>query len=336
MFDYKDKDVLITGGTGSIGNEIVRQLLEKPIRKLVIFSRDEIRQFVLNQELSDPRVEFVIGDVRDYLSLQSAFDRHDFDIVFHAAAMKHLVVCEDQPIECANTNIIGTNNVIRLCISKKVSRVVYLSTDKAACPTSVMGASKFIGERIALNGDRLAGPDQLFCCVRFGNVANSRGSVIPIMVDRMRKGKDIWISDENVTRFMMRISDAVRLVLQAAQITQGGEIFVLKMRSFKLGDLATVMEERIAPRLKARINLERRHTLIGEKMHEDLLNKVEFEHLLENDRLYIVLNNLLSGRTYPGFQASHISCYDSSTAQRLSDDELEAIIMEYVNKGQQN
>jgi len=335
MFDYADKEVLVTGGTGSIGREIVRQLLDKPIRKLVIFSRDEIRQFLFGMELGDPRVEFIIGDVKDIQSLQAAFDRHCFDIVFHTAAMKHLVVCEKQPIECAATNIIGTNNLMRLCISHKVARVVYLSTDKAASPTSVMGASKFIGERIALNGDELTGPDQRFCCVRFGNVANSRGSVIPILVDRMKAGKDIWISNEEVTRFIMRISDAVRLVLQAAQITQGGEIFVLKMDSFQLRDLARVIEERIAPRLGLEVHVGRKVVLLGEKIHEDLINTIEYNHLKENEHLYMVLNDRISGRVYEGFSDSTIRTYDSSSSRRIDDDELERIIMEYVEGDRQ-
>ena len=333
MFNYGGTEILVTGGTGSIGREIVVQLLHKPIKKLVIFSRDEIRQFLMEEEINDPRVEFIIGDVKDYLSLQSAFDRHNFNIVFHAAAMKHLVVCENQPIECANTNIIGTNNIIRLCISRKVNRFVYLSTDKAASPTSVMGASKFIGERLTLNGDVLSKKGQHFCCVRFGNVANSRGSVIPIMVDRIRRSKNIWISDPEVTRFIMRISEAVRLVLGAAQITQGGEIFVLKMKSVKLGDLGQVMVKSIAPMLSKKILIERRTVTIGEKTHEDLINIMEFRYLKENKDMYMILHPKIYERKYVGFKNSQIENYDSSCCERINEKDLIEIICEYINLG---
>lgn len=253
--EFKGKTILVTGGTGSVGSEIVRQLLEYDINKVIIFSRDEIKHFLMEQEIDDDRVEFIMGDIRDYNSIEFVFERYKIDIVFHAAAMKHLVVCENEPIECANTNVRGTNNLMRLCIKFRVPKAVTISTDKAASPTSVMGASKLIAERITLNADSLTDNKQRFCCVRFGNVANSRGSVIPIMIARVMKGKDIWVSNPNVTRFVMRISSAVDLVLQATKITEGGELFVLKMKAFKLGDLVELMKNRIAPKLNKKLAL---------------------------------------------------------------------------------
>jgi len=326
----KGQKVMVTGGTGSIGREIVKQLLDLDVSQVVIFSRDEIRQFLMKHEYDDERLKFIIGDIKDYQSIKTAFERYEIDTVFHTAAMKHLVVCEDQPIECANTNVVGTHNLVRLCLSSGVKKMIYLSTDKAASPTSVMGASKFIGERITLNGNRLTSTGQKFCCVRFGNVANSRGSVIPLMVNNMMRGKNIWISHPDVTRFIMRIFDAVRLVLHASSITRGGEIFVLKMKSFKLGDLASVMEKRIGPHLGKKVEVERKNVLLGEKMHEDLLNKEEINFLKEDRDLYMILDRLQMDREYPGFSVSGIRSYDSRGAERIAEEELAAIIMEYV------
>ncbi len=330
--ELKGKTILVTGGTGSIGREIVKQILKCDIEKVIVFSRDEIKQFLMRQEIDDDRLDFIMGDIRNYESIESVFERNKVDMVFHAAAMKHLVVCEEEPIECSNTNITGTHNLMRLCIKYKVSRVITISTDKAASPTSVMGASKFIAERITLNATFLTNDEQKFCCVRFGNVANSRGSVIPIMVKRVIDGKDIWVSNPDVTRFIMRISDAVELVLKAAEITQGGEIFVLKMKSFRLGDLANVMKDRISPLLEKKIDINYTKLVTGEKLHEDLLNKIEYKNLVENEGMYIVLSNIIRYKKYPDFKKSKITEYDSSSVQQISLDELEEIVLEYLKE----
>jgi UDP-N-acetylglucosamine 4,6-dehydratase len=210
--DLVGKTVLVTGGTGSIGSEIVLQLLQTNVSKVIVFSRDEIKQFSMQQRVNDPRLEMFMGDIRDYATLETVFENNKIDLVFHAAAMKHLVVAEHEPTECAKINILGTANLIHLCLKYKVSKTITISTDKAASPSSVMGATKFIAERITLNGNN-NNFNQKFSCVRFGNVANSRGSVIPIMVDRIKNNKNIWITNPEVTRFLIRISDAVKLVL---------------------------------------------------------------------------------------------------------------------------
>jgi len=329
---FNNKTILVTGGTGSIGSELVKQLLQFNIDKIIVFNRDEIKQFMLQQEIDDKRLEVVMGDIRDYDSIRFVFDLFNIDIVFHAAAMKHLVVCENEPIECVNTNIIGTNNLMRLCIENKVKRVITISTDKAASPTSVMGASKFISERITLNANSLTDSSQIFCCVRFGNVANSRGSVIPIMIHRILSGKDIWISNPETTRFIMSIKDAVNLVLKASNIAIGnGELFVLKMPSFKLGDLADVMKNRIAAKLGKEIKLINKSLTIGEKLHEDLLNKYECTNLLENDEMYIILNtNSKKGNEYKDFTESKLDSHTSKQTNLLLLDEIEKIIIEYL------
>ena len=321
--DWKGKTILVTGGTGSIGSEIVKQLLNFEVSKVIIFNRDEIKQFSMRQEIGDPRLETFMGDVRDYWTLESVFERNKIDIVFHAAAMKHLVIAEEEPVECAKTNVMGTANLIHLCAKYNVEKTITISTDKAALPSSVMGATKFIAERITLNGN--LNSKTKFSCVRFGNVANSRGSVIPIMVERVRKGKNIWITDPNVTRFIMRIPDAVRLVLNSLEIMQGGEVFILKMKSFLLGDLAEIFQKKVAPFFNKEITVETKGLLDGEKLHEDLINSTEINNLFENDELYVV-----SKKPLGGFVKSKIAFYKSSEAEKLPLDVLEKIVFEYI------
>lgn len=323
------KNILVTGGTGSIGSELISQLLKKDIKKIIVFSRDEIKQFKMGCHLNGKKIDYVIGDIRDISSLENVFIRYKIDTVFHTAAMKHLVVCENEPMESTKTNIIGTDNLIKLSIKYNVNKVVTISTDKAASPTSVMGATKYIAERITLNANKISHNDQSFCCVRFGNVANSRGSVIPTVLDNVMNGKDIWISNPNVTRFIMRISDAVKLVLRASEITQGGEIFVLKMRSFSLGDLGNVMKERIAPRYEKDVKITYGSLTTGEKIHEDLLNKIEYNDLYENEEMYIVYDKNVKHRLH-GFKPCKIESYDSSEVKLLDHDELEGLILEHI------
>jgi FlaA1/EpsC-like NDP-sugar epimerase len=330
---FNNKIILVTGGTGSIGSEIVRQLLKFRIKKVIIFNRDEIKQYLMKQELDDSRLDYIMGDIRNFNSIQKVFEGEKIDIVFHAAAMKHLVVCEDEPIECAQTNIIGTNNLIRLCVKYKIPKTIAISTDKATWPTSVMGASKMIGERIVLNGNKLSNGNSKFCCVRFGNVSSSRGSIIPVMTTRILKGKNIWISNPDATRFVIRTSDAINLVFRAAELTRGGELFVLKMRAFKVGDMGSVFKDRIAPMLNKEISLEIRSLVPGEKLHENLLNDGESINLLENESMYITsTDNQLNSEDYSGFEKSSISSYTSIDSDFLNYDEIETLIKEYLDE----
>lgn len=325
--------VLITGGTGSIGSEIVRQVLETDVKTVIIFNRDEIKQYMIKQELDDQRLVFLMGDIRDYDSIQGVFEKWQIDYVFHTAAMKHLVVCENEPIECTYTNIYGTHNLIRLCVKYNVKKTLMISTDKAASPTSVMGATKFIAERITLNGNELSHFGSKFCVVRFGNVSSSRGSIIPVMTSRLMKGNDLWISDPDATRFIIRISQAVELVFRAMELTKGGEIFILKMKAFRVGDMGEVFRDRIAPKLGRLADLEKRNLVPGEKLHEDLLNNVEFMNLMCDEKMFITsTNNNMNIGEYPGFDKCSINQYVSSKADLLTLDEIEELIMEYLNQ----
>ena len=213
--ELKGKTVLVTGGTGSIGSEIVKQIFNYEINKVIIFSRDEIKHFLIKKRILNERLETVVGDIRDYRSAQRVFEENDIDLIYHAAAMKHVVLCEDFPIESAKTNIFGTQNIVDLAVKYGVPKLLTISTDKSAYPVNVMGATKFIAEKITLNAN--------YSCVRFGNVANSRGSVIPVFIDSLLNNMPINISDPNVTRF--GIPDAVKLVIKATRYEKG-EIYL--------------------------------------------------------------------------------------------------------------
>ena len=323
--ELKGKTVLVTGGTGSIGSEIVKQILDYETNKVVIFSRDEIKHFSIKKRILDERLETVVGDVRDYRSVQRVFEEFDFDLIYHAAAMKHVVICEDFPIESAKTNIFGTQNVVDLAIKYGVPKLITISTDKSTYPVNVMGATKFIAERITLNAN--------FSCVRFGNVANSRGSVIPVFVDNLLNRKPISITDPNVTRFIIGIPDAVKLVLKATEHANGGEIFILKMKAFRLRDLLDVILDRIAPRLgmsKEDIKVDITGLISGEKVHEDLINSTEYNRIYELDDLYVILRNDEDASKYQNIKKADLYEYTSKDVELITKDELEEIVMKYL------
>ena len=324
------KIVLVTGGTGSIGSEIVRQSLEREARKVVVFSRDEIKHFMMRKELSDERLETIVGDVRVLRSLEQVFDRYDIDIIYHAAAMKHVVMCEDFPLETVKTNILGTQNVVDLATKYNIHKMIIISTDKAAYPVNVMGASKFIAERITLNANRMCRSDQAFSCVRFGNVANSRGSVIPVYIANLLNHKPLQVTDPEVTRFIMKISDAVKLVIEATEYAQGGEIFVLKMKAFKLRDLVDVMLNRVGPKLnisKDDIKVSITGLATGEKLHEDLINDTESSRLYELIDMYIILPDNESCIKYPTISKASLLRYSSSDVELISKEEIEGVVI---------
>jgi len=320
------KTALVTGGTGSIGNEITRQLLSMGADKVVVFSRDEIKHFILKKRIPDDRLETIVGDVRDYRSIKRAFEAYDFDLVYHAAAMKHVVVCDRFPIECARTNIHGTQNVVDLARSHGIERLITISTDKAAAPVNVMGASKLIAETITLNSN--------YTCVRFGNVANSRGSVIPVFIDNLLNGNPISITDPNATRFIIRIPDAVRLVIQSTQAAKGRDIFVLKMRAFRLGDLLDVILDCASEEMgisRGAAQIKEIGLISGEKLHEDLVSQTEAGSLYDLGDKYAILMSPERASMYPGIIKAELTQYTSNDVDLISREDLKKMVMTYVN-----
>jgi len=327
------KTVLVTGGTGSIGSEIVEQALEQKAGKVIVFSRDEIKHFLMKKRVTDDRLQTIVGDVRNLRSVEQAFSRFNIDIICHAAAMKHVVMCEDFPLEAVETNVMGTQNVVDLAIKYGVSKMISISTDKAAYPVNVMGATKFIAERITLDANKISKNNQAFSCVRFGNVASSRGSVIPTFIENLLNQRPLQVTDPEVTRFVMEIPDAVRLIIKATECARGGEIFVLRMKAFKLGDLVDVVLNGVTPKLsivKENIKVNVTGLVLGEKLHEDLINDAESTRLYELDDMYVLLPDSESYARYPSIRKVSLPRYRSCDVELISSEEMEEIVMKYL------
>jgi UDP-N-acetylglucosamine 4,6-dehydratase len=237
---FEGRRILVTGGTGSWGYELVRQLLPLNPAEVIIFSRNESNQVAMNRTFEDSRLSFCIGDVRDREALSRACA--GVDVVFHLAALKHVPVCEDQPYEALKTNVIGTQNVIEAAIENKVERVINISTDKAANPSNFYGMTKAIGEKLIVYANLLHSSTK-FVCVRGGNVLGTNGSVIHLFIDQIRNKNQVSLTDRGMTRFFMTLQDAVHLLFKATVQSIGGEIFVMTMPNCRIVDLAEVLME---------------------------------------------------------------------------------------------
>ncbi|MBC6369204.1 polysaccharide biosynthesis protein [Algoriphagus sp. AK58] len=269
---FKDKTLLITGGTGSFGNAVLSRFLDSEIDEIRIFSRDEKKQHDMRVALNHPKVKFYIGDVRDYNSLDLALKGVDY--VFQAAALKQVPSCEFFPIEATKTNVFGTENVIKACVSNKVKNIICLSTDKAAYPINAMGMTKALMEKVAVAESRnIKGNDTKVCLTRYGNVMASRGSVIPLFVEQLKAGKELTITNPDMTRYLMSLEEAVDLVLFAFEHGNQGDLFVQKAPASTIGDLAIAIKEIFNANNPIRI-IGTRH---GEKLYETLCTKEEME-----------------------------------------------------------
>lgn len=267
---FTDKVLMITGGTGSFGNAVLNRFLSSPVREIRIFSRDEKKQEDMRVALRNDKLTFHLGDVRDYDSIMRAMKGVDY--VFHAAALKQVPSCEFFPFEAVRTNVIGAENVMNAAIANHVKRVIVLSTDKAVYPINAMGMSKAMMEKLMVAKARTqADGETVLCATRYGNVMASRGSVIPLFVDQLAAGKELTVTDPNMTRFLMSLEDSVDLVIYAFQHGRQGDIFVQKAPASTVGDLAQSIKELFKKDNPIRI-IGTRH---GEKLYESLLSREE-------------------------------------------------------------
>ncbi|MDC1188029.1 polysaccharide biosynthesis protein [Gammaproteobacteria bacterium] len=280
---FKDKILLITGGTGSFGNAVLKRFLDSDFSEIRIFSRDEKKQEDMRIAFNNKKLKFYIGDVRNYDSIYEAMNGVDY--VFHAAALKQVPSCEFYPMEAVRTNILGADNVITAAIERHVKRVVVLSTDKAVYPINAMGISKAMMERVMIAKARMRGEnDTLLCATRYGNVMASRGSVIPLFIDQIKCNKDITITDPDMTRFLMSLEDSVDLVIHAFEHAQQGDIFVQKAPASTVQDLAQALKELFNSNAAIKI-IGTRH---GEKLYESLLSREEMAKSEATERYYKV------------------------------------------------
>ncbi len=285
---YSDRKIVVTGGTGSIGEQIVASLLPFKPKQIIVFNKDDSKQYLMKRKYAGfDNLHFQLGDIRDRHSVE--YVTRGVDYVFHAAALKQVPVCEEHPFEAVKTNIIGTENVIEACIKNNVKRVVNISTDKAIHPHNTMGATKLIAEKLFRQAnEKLHNHHTRFCSVRFGNVVGSRGSVMPIFLEQAKNGDPLTITDENMTRFIMTIEQAAKLTLKAAYYCRNGETFILRMDAFRIRHLIEavnrycIMEGLSVPKIK---NVGIRP---GEKLHEELVTKEEAAIALMDHEMYVI------------------------------------------------
>jgi len=281
MHTLKDKNVLVTGGTGSFGQSFVKKILEESqVKSVIVFSRDELKQFEMQASLENQKVRFVLGDVRDYKRLLEVST--EVDVIIHAAAMKQILAAELNPIEAIKTNIMGAQNIVRVAIENNVALVIALSTDKASNPANLYGATKLCSDKLILAGNNLSkNKTPIFSVVRYGNILGSRGSVIPLFIEQAKTGV-ITITHEKMTRFWLSLNDGVDFVINSLKTMHGGEIFIPKIPSFKVIDAAKV----VAPEARIKIIGIRP----GEKLHEVMITEDDSFYTREFESYYVILS----------------------------------------------
>ena len=327
MSIFKDKVLLITGGTGSFGNAVLNRFLDTDIKEIRIFSRDEKKQEDMRIKYKNDKIKFYIGDVRDYRSIEDAMDGVDY--IFHAAALKQVPSCEFYPIQAVKTNILGTENVLEAAINHNVKKVIVLSTDKAAYPINAMGMSKAMMEKVAVAKGRDLGPNQtVICRTRYGNVMASRGSVIPLFCDQIKEGKPLTITNPEMTRFMMTLEDAVDLVIYAFEHGEQGDLFVQKAPAATIDTLAKAVKE--LKHSDVPINcIGTRH---GEKLYEVLVTKEEMVNAVDCGNYYRIPadNRNLNYQKYVdqgNADLDKIEDYNSHNTERLDIEGMKELLL---------
>jgi UDP-glucose 4-epimerase len=325
---FKNKIILITGGTGSFGNAVLNRFLDFDIKEIRIFSRDEKKQDDMRHRLNNSKIKFYIGDVRSKSSVDDAM--RDVNIVFHAAALKQVPSCEFFPIEAVNTNIFGTVNVLDSAFEHEVSNVVILSTDKAVYPVNAMGISKAMMEKVMVAKARSLGnkTKTVLCGTRYGNVMASRGSIIPLFINQIKAGKDLTVTDPEMTRFMMTLENAVELVLYAFKYGKNGDIFIQKASASTINSLAKALIELYHSKNKIRI-IGTRH---GEKLYETLVNREEMAKVIDLGNYYRVPADIRD-LNYDNYftmgeeKVSKIEEYNSHNTNRLNIEDIKLLLL---------
>ncbi len=328
---WYNKTILITGVCGTVGKELLRQLIAQEPTEVIGLDNNESALFFLNEVYNTyPQINLFLGEMRDRDKL--ARKMRGVDVVLHTAALKHVIICEESPTDAVQTNILGVQNIIDAATANNVERVLFTSSDKAVNPTNVMGTSKLMGERLltAANAYR-RGNGPIFASTRFGNVLGSRGSVIPIFKRQIARGGPITLTDLAMSRFIMTLEEAVRLVMDSVFLARGGEVFVTKMPAINIADLAEVMIEELAPRhgfTPEQIKTQVIGSKAGEKLYEELISNEETRRTVELDRYFVILPAFKSvyetiDYTYPEITAQKIEKpYNSSVESKLSKDQL--------------
>lgn len=327
---FKDRILLITGGTGSFGKAVLRNFLNTDIKEIRIFSRDELKQDDMRKAYNNDKLKFYLGDVRDINSLDDAIKGVDY--IFHAAALKQVPSCEFYPMQAVQTNVIGTENVLNTAIKYKVKNVIVLSTDKAVYPINAMGISKAMMEKVAVAKSRNVKDDEtIICCTRYGNVMASRGSVIPLFIEQIKNNKDITITDPNMTRFMMSLDDAVDLVMFAFKNGKNGDIFVQKAPASTVGVLANTLKNMLGKPEHLIKVIGTRH---GEKLYETLLTREEMVHSIDMENYFRIPadNRDLNYEKYfeEGEVIAEVHDYHSHNTNQLDEKELKKMLLNLI------
>ncbi len=325
---FEGKNILITGGTGSLGQALTKRLLKLDVETIRIFSRNENKQISMESEFNDERLRFLIGDIRDLPRLNRAME--DIDIVFHAAALKHVPVIEYNPFEAIKTNVIGSQNVIDACVNQNVELSVCIGTDKSVSPLNTYGATKLLMEKLFVTAKNYTKVRTKFIALRYGNVLASSGSVIPKFISQIKEGKKITITDLSMTRFSISMDEALDFILDSVQIGKGGEIFVPKLRAYTINELKKALIELLGDPGEEHIGIRP-----GEKMFETLINRDEVRYTWEINDKFVIFNPLHSfeeiQKSYPNIKKMEKSePYTSDRAEKISKDELKEIISKIV------
>ena len=327
---FEGKKILITGGTGSLGQALTKRLLTMGVETIRIFSRNEHKQIEMEAKFQDERLRFFIGDVRDYQRLEMALE--DIDIVFHAAALKHVPKIEYNPFESIKTNVIGTQNVIDACLKRNVEKAVCIGTDKAVSPLNTYGSTKLLMEKLFVAANNYLNREKhrtIFLAVRYGNVLGSSGSVIPKFIEQIKANKQVTITDPKMTRFSITMNEALDLILNAITSAKGSEIFVPKLRAYNIVDVKNALTELISDTGEKITGIR-----TGEKLHETLINEDEIRYTWEFENMYMIASPLYTlfndkniKESYQGIKKiEDVQKYSSDSVEKISVEELKTII----------